>query len=246
MGLNLFGSKQEQGSQAGYDLGMPGFSQRDTARNFAQQSSDQIQQNLENVANQRKLLGVMQGQAESTSPNLTKVNLNTEFQGPQFGTGLDARGQNLLALEQANRKAQQVATQNQIASQFKNNPRLAAILGMQNSAQNQLNNNPLAFQAAEARNAQMINENAATNSAQNMTNQARLGQAGFNNQTDLQKQASQLQAINAAANLGQQQLQTGQLGLSQALAGLDVYGKKTQNTQNRTYANDPAGRILGK
>lgn len=234
VGKDLIGtaSNQTQGSQSGYNLGLPGFAQRDIAQGFAGRAGQQIGTNAGQLDALQGRLGGYEQRAASSAPQLGQVSLNTEFQGPQFGQGLDARGQALMSQELQNRQAQQARQQQNIAQQFGGrNPGLAGVLSAQSQAQSQLANNPLAFQAAEARNSQMINEANAMQQAQQLTNQARVGQQGFNNQSQLQQQQGLLSALQNAGNFGQAQSQAGSQALAQQLQGLGVYGRQDQNTQ---------------
>lgn len=254
----IFGAGSSGNSQgtSGYQLpGMNPFQRDRYAGDVATYMKD-FQAGLEKDATGfRQNLGNYAGQASGSGQqlgqNFGSANLNTNFQAPQFGTGLDARGQQLMSQELGNRRAQLDAGQNQIASQFKNNPKLAAILGMQNSAQGKLNNNPLAFQAAEARNGQMINEANATNNAQQLSNNANLQQTGSQNDAlsqgnnaKLQQQQSLLQGLQSAAGFGQMRGAAGQQGLSQLSQLLDVYAPKAEAQQQKSSSGGLLSGIL--
>lgn len=237
----IFGTanKQTGASDSGYNFGLPAGQQLGAASGFASRMGQQIGTNAQQIAGQQGQLGNYQGQAAGSSSMLgSPLQLNTNFQGPQFGQGLDARGQALQSQELQNRMAGQERQQNQIAQQFRGNQGLASVLGAQSAAQSQLANNPLAFQAAEARNQQMISENQATNQAQQLGNQAQLGQL----QGRSQQQQGLLSGLQNAAQFGQQQTNLGQTALNQQGQGLEAYGQKVQNQKQE----GRSGGLLGK
>jgi hypothetical protein len=254
----IFGSGSS-GSGSGtsaYGLGNYNPFQRDQDNASLANSllSTQRQLKTENDHN-RSLLGNYQSQAAGSAPTLNtnfgSANLNTNFQAPQFGQGLDARGQGLLALEMGNRRAALERQQSQIQQQFKNNPALASILQSQQAAQGQLNNNPLAFQAAEARNSQMINESNATNNAQQLGNQAQLQQVGsqndatqLSNTAKVGQQNSLLQGLQSAAGFGMQQNQLGNSAMAQLQSAIDIFSPKSQAQQQKGQSGGLLSGIL--
>lgn len=168
-----------------------------------------------NTGSQNAFLNNIQNQFSAPGQNFnygynTNANLGTNFSAPQLSPQLGAVGQQFLSQAQDQSRAGLGTQLGQIQSQFGQganaNQGLSNILQQQAASQNQLNNNPLMFQAKQAENQAAVTQAGLNNQALEQANTAKIQGGQFQNQ-GLGMYNQQLgQNLGQAAGYGQQGL----------------------------------------
>lgn len=156
------------------------------------QFSPEIRAQLEGIAG--GLPGLTQALQQQAGNMFTQFSdltpqLNTQFGGPQFQTGLDATSRNLVS--QGQQSLAQQAAQRGAAARRQFGGGVGDVLAQQAQAQSRIQQNPLLFQAAQQQRGREAQEFALQQQAQQLSNQALLAQA----QSGIQGQQLQNQAM---------------------------------------------------
>lgn len=189
--------------------------------NLTPEQQAQLNQALAGLFSQsqqfQQAIGLLPGQVQTQLP------LQTTFAGPQFAESLDPRAQRIVSQGTQALQQQAGARQAQVSTRFQGQPGVANVLGQQAALQASLQSNPLLFQAAIEQRSREAQEFNLQQMAQQLSNQALLGQASFQNQA-LSQQANLLGLpVAAQGNL-----------LSQLAAALSTTGQRTTTQERRS------------